>query len=280
MSDRPTLRAAFGRYPSLERLRAAEPAEFQLEFVDIAPISRAFAPMVRTGAFELSEMAIATALQALAYGKPLVLLPVVVAARFQEAALLCRTDSPLDGPASLAGRRVGVRAYSQTTALWLRGELAELHGVEPSGIGWVTFEDAHVAEYADPPFAERAPIGADMLTMLCRGELDAAIVGNDVPDDPGLRTVFTDPAAAGRAFHAAYGFKPVNHMAVIRADIAAAHPDWVRELVGLLPPGGPDLLAAVPVALRFLSDQAMLPRRLTADQVWAGLPQDLLPSGA
>ena len=59
-----------------------------LDFADITPIHRAFAPMVREQRFDVSEMAIATFLQAKAYGKPLVLLPVVLAARFQQSALV------------------------------------------------------------------------------------------------------------------------------------------------------------------------------------------------
>ncbi len=275
MAERPILRAAFGPYPSLDRLRTAEPEDFQLEFAEIKPISRAFAPMVRDGAFDISEMALGTALQALAYGKPLVLLPVAVAARFQEGALLCRVDSALSGPEALAGCRIGVRAYSQTTGLWLRGILAELHGVAVRGVRWVTFEDAHVAEYVDPPWAERAPAGADMLAMLRHGELDAVVVGNDVPDHPRLRTVFPDPAAAAHAFRAAYGFTPVNHIAVVRTELAVDHPEWVRLITGLLPPGGADLRSAAQVALRFLEAQAMLPRPLDIAEVWAGLPEEV-----
>ena len=49
-------------------------------------------------------------------------------------------------PRDLTGRRVGVRAYSQTTGIWLRGILADMHDVRPDEVRWVTFEDAHVAE--------------------------------------------------------------------------------------------------------------------------------------
>ena len=67
----------------------------------------------------------------------LLLLPIAMAARFQESALLCRADSAIRGPADLAGRRVGVRAYSQTTGMWLRGLLADDWGVfrTPAGRG-------------------------------------------------------------------------------------------------------------------------------------------------
>jgi len=153
-------------------------------------INRAFAPMVRDQRFDVSEIAIATFLQARAYRKPLVLLPVVLAARFQQSALLCRVDSAIRGPGELAGCRVGVRAYSQTTGVWLRGILSDSYGLRPEEIRWITFEDAHVPEYRDPPWTERALPGKDMLAMLHEGELDAIIVGNDLPDDPALRPVF------------------------------------------------------------------------------------------
>src|SRR6185312_11967454 len=119
--------AAVGLYPRTRALRSGEVTsdKLRLVFADIPTINRAFAPMVQEARFDVSEMAIATFLQAKAYGKPLALLPVTVAARFQQSALLCRAGSDIRGPADLAGRRVGVRAYSQTTGMWLRGILAD-----------------------------------------------------------------------------------------------------------------------------------------------------------
>ena len=169
------LRAAIGRYPHTEALRTGRISSdlVALNFADLPNVNRAFALMVREQRFDVCEMAIATFLQAKAYGKPLVLLPVVLAARSQESALLCRADSDIRPPKDLVGRRVGVRAYSQTTGVWLRGILADAHGVRPEEVCWITFEDAHVAEYRDPPWAERAPPGKDLLAMLRQGELDA-----------------------------------------------------------------------------------------------------------
>src|SRR5579872_5275438 len=103
-----TLTAAIGAYPHTEALKAERVASdlVKLEFADISPINRAFAPMVRERRFDVSEMAIATFLQAKAYGARLTLLPIAVAARFQEQALLRLADSDIRSPADLAGRRV------------------------------------------------------------------------------------------------------------------------------------------------------------------------------
>lgn len=279
--------AALGRYPHTAALldgRVTSP-RLALAFEEVKPISRAFAPTVREARFEVSEMAIATFLMARAWGKPLVLLPVCVAARFQEGALLCRAGSDIRGPEDLRGRRIGVRAYSQTTGLWLRGRMQEAHGVGPEDIRWVTFEDAHVAEYADPPFVERAAPGKDMLAMLQGGELEAAIFGNDLPADAGLRTVFPDPDAAGRAFRATHGFVPVNHLVVVQRRIAEARPELVAELVGMfraaagdapLPQGRAALDPAVALAIRYARGQGLLPRELTPDEAWEGLPAGIV----
>jgi 4,5-dihydroxyphthalate decarboxylase len=285
------LSAAIGRYPHTRALLDGEIASncLRLQFADIKPISRAFAPMVRENRFDVSEIAIATFLQAKAAGKPLVLLPVVLAARFQEAALLCRVDAPIAGPRDLVGRRIGVRAYSQTTGMWLRGILAEEHGIRAEEVTWVTFEDAHLAGYQDPPWAERAEAGRDMLAMLHEGDLDAVIVGNDVPDDAGLRTVFPKPAEAGDTFRRKHGFVPVNHLLTVREELAESRPEIVPELLRLmrtsaeLAPGrlisvvqSPETLnAAVELAIRFSREQSLLSRNLTLAEAWQGLPEEL-----
>ena len=283
MAEPVVLSAAIGRTPRTEALFAGAVASPRLR-LDLAPvpvISRAFAPMVREGRYEVSEMAIATFLMAKAAGKDLVLLPVVLAARFQEGALLCRAGGGIRGPADLAGRRVGVRAYSQTTGMWLRGVLQDGFGLRPEAMGWVTFEDAHLAEYRDPPWAERAPPGADMLAMLGTGELDAAIFGNDLPADPALRPVFPDPEAAGAAFRAAHGFVPVNHLLAARGDVARCRPELMAELVRLLResgdevPGREGLRPALELAVRYAHEQGLLPRPLSPDEAWEGSPPGL-----
>jgi 4,5-dihydroxyphthalate decarboxylase len=269
-----TLTMAIGRYPHTEAL-FGDP---MVQIEEFPVISRAFAPMVRTGTFDVSEMAIATLLMARAAGSDLVLLPVIMSARFQNGAMLRRRNDRF-GPADLRGKRIGVRAYSQTTGLWLRGILQEEHGLPPRDVRWVTFEDAHVATFRDPPWAERAPPGSDMLAMLREGALDAAVFGNEVPAGDDLATVFPDPVAAGSAFQARHGFVPINHMVVVRAPIAR-RPGVARALLDRLRAANPyrsgraALDPAVTLALRYAGEQGLLERELTLDEVWSGLPAD------
>lgn len=278
-----TLRTAIGAYPHTAKLISGEvgSSALRLEFERIAPISKAFAPMVREGRFDVSEMAIATFLMARAHGKPIVLLPLVLAARAQEGALLCQVGGRIKGPADLAGARIAVRAYSQTTGMWLRGNLAETFGIRPEEQAWTTFEDAHVPEFRDPPWVARASSGKDLLGMLLGGEVDAAIFGNETPENPALRPVFPDPAAAGEEFRRRHGFVPVNHLVVVRREIAEREPDLLVELVRMFRAAGVPvtdraaLRPALILALRYCLEQGLLPRPLTPEEVWDGLPASI-----
>jgi 4,5-dihydroxyphthalate decarboxylase len=267
--NRRVLSAALGDYPHTATM--PESQLLRLDRVTVKPISRAFAPMVREARFDVSEMAIATFMMAKAAGIPITLLPVVMAARFQEGALLCRADSAIHAPGDLAGKRVGVRAYSQTTGMWLRGVLADSHGVAPKSIAWTTFEDAHVPGFTDPPFARRAPAGADMTAMLRDGALDAAIFGADLPPGDEFRPVFPDVAAAGQDFQARYGFVPVNHLVVVRAEVAQ-DAEVVAELLrmfGSATSTRAALAPAIDLASRWCAAQGLIPHALAVDEAWA-----------
>jgi 4,5-dihydroxyphthalate decarboxylase len=261
------LTAAIGDYPHTASL--PDTAAVRLDRASIKPINMAFAPMVRELRFDVCEMAIATFLMAKEAGIPITLLPVVMAERYQEGALVCPKDSPITGPADLKGKRVGVRAYSQTTGMWLRGVLADSHGVPPDSIAWTTFEDAHVPTFRDPPFVTRAAPGSDIAGMLRGGELDAAIFGFEVPD--GMRTVFADPAQAGRDFQARYGFKPVNHLVVVKSELArdAAVLDGLRQIFAASLTTREALAPAIALAGRFCATQGLIATPLTPEQVWS-----------
>jgi 4,5-dihydroxyphthalate decarboxylase len=229
------LRALLGDYPVTAALKKGEvrSADVALDFADVKVPNTAFKRVVRALEFDVAELAIVTFLMAKAYGKPLVLVPTVVMGRFQHPFLVYNTERGPLAPGDLAGRRVGIRAYSVTTATWIRGILADDYGVDLDRVKWVTFEDAHVAEFRDPPAAERAAPGKDLLRMLLEGEIDAAIVGA-VPSDPRLKPLIPDPAAAAEAWRRKNGALQINHMVVVKDSVSQSHPRAVREIYRLL----------------------------------------------
>jgi 4,5-dihydroxyphthalate decarboxylase len=289
MPDRLTLTAAIGATAWRDGLQRAQDVAsgLRLSFVDISPIHRAFAPMVREQKFDVCELAIVTALQGFAYGKPLVILPVAMAARFQQSCLIARRADVPVSVSALRGRRIGVRAYTQTTGVWLRGVLQNDYGVAPDSVRWVTQEGAHVAEYRDPawvePRAEHAAPLASLPDLLRRGDIDAAILGNDLPDDPDFVPVIAAPEAAAQAWYAAHGVVPINHLLVVRKEIATMHPQAIHDLwrmLSLARPRGSSAPDMAPIGveahrrplkllLRYCEQQQLLPRRLDVDEIFA-----------
>ncbi|EUB95471.1 hypothetical protein PMI07_001959 [Rhizobium sp. CF080] len=197
-------------------------------------IHHGFKPMVREGKYDCGELAIVTFLQAKYYGKPLVLLPAVIGGRFQHRCVAYNTEHGMLKPADLNGKRIGVRSYTQTTGVWIRGILQNEYGVDPAKVHWVTFEDGHLAEYTDPSNVERAAKGKKLKEMLFSGEIDAAMIGSDMPDDPRIKTVIADPKKDALDWHARTGVIPMNHMVVVRPELSRQRPDVVGEIYRML----------------------------------------------
>lgn len=289
MTDGPvTLRVAIGDYPHTLPLKRGEITSplLKLDFVEVKPMHLAAKPMVREHAYDIGEVALVTVLQAKAYNKGLRLLPAAMLSRFQHHTCLYNSERGELGPADLAGKRIGVRSYSQTTGAYIRGIIENDYGVDLSGVQWVTFEDGHVAEAKDPDDVIRAPAGKDMTQMLIDGELDAAIYGAAMPNDPRLKSVIPDPHAAALAWYGKHHVVPVNHMVVTTDELMQSQPQAVAEFYRLLEEG--KKAAGLPKAgeidtvkfgreenrpclemlIAYADQQKLLPRRLSVDELW------------
>lgn len=257
----------------------------RLDFIEVAPVHKAFAPMVRQQAYDLCELAVVTALQAIAYGRPVVLLPAVVASRFQRGCLIAsRAHGPL-APQELAGKRIGVRSYTQTTGMWVRAHLAGDYALPIERMRWLTRDGAHVEQYADPGFVEHVPGDKSLPDMLRDGDIDAAILGNDLPKDADFAPVIADAEARDRAWWQRHGFMPINHMVAASEDACRRDPAAIRAAYRLLREAdeatrtkgdGPAptvfgfeaLHGPVAFVIDTCLQQGLLPRRLDMDEVF------------
>ena len=215
------LRTLLGEYPGTRAIRrgVVASARVPLAFADVAVPNRAFKRVVRDLEFDVAELALMTFLMARSRGVPLRLLPVVVFSRNPLVHLVHDRDRrPLD-PSGLAGCRVGVRSYTTTTAVWIRALLADRFGVPLDRLAWTTIDEGHLAGVPDPPAVRPAPPGADLMSMLRDGSIDAAIV-DPVPADARFAPVVPDPDAACAAWQQAHGARTINHVIVVRESLA------------------------------------------------------------
>jgi 4,5-dihydroxyphthalate decarboxylase len=256
----------------------------EFDFVDYKPTNKGFKPMVREGAFDVSEMAIVTYLMAKNFNKPMVLLPDVVLARFQHGHAFYNPKFGTLTPNDLAGKRVGIRSFTTTTGAWLRGILANDYGVDLNAIDWVTFEDAHVAEFED--HTRRAPAGKQIVQMLLDGELDA-ILGEKV-DHPDLKPLFADVKGEEARWFAKHAVRPINHMVVVKKDLSDEHPDIVREVhrlfsVAAITGDGRflavDMRRSLECITAYAAQQSLIARQFSVDELFDDVTRPLIEEG-
>lgn len=263
---------------------AVSSPRFSLDFVECDPLPKAFRAMVRDGMLDVSEMALATHLIAREFGKPLTALPAPVWRRLHHANLVCLATSPIRGPKCLENKRVGVRAYSQTTGVWIRGILKTQYAVDLDSVTWVTLEDAHVTEYRDPDNVVRDTSARSLRELLHAGEV-AAIMGERNADSDSVRPVIPDADCAAQDWADSLGVFPVNHVVAVRTELLKHHPWLGTELMRLLDEArvlsGASGLASLPYGLEpnrasmqmlcaFAADQKLTRgERRIEDVLWA-----------
>jgi 4,5-dihydroxyphthalate decarboxylase len=287
VSEPVTLRTVLAAEPLASPLKHGDvmSPSIRFDFVEVEPVHKAFAPMVRRQAYDLSELAIVSCLQAVAYDRPIVMLPVVVASRFQRGCLIAHRRRGIPAVEDLAGKRIGVRSYTQTTGMWVRAHLKEDYGLSTDSIHWLTRDPAHVEEYRDPAYVEHMTDAKSLADRLRDGDIDAAILGNDLPGGDEFAPVIPDAAGRDRTWWLQHGFMPINHMMVASRDLTQGNPAALREVCRLLrqaheltavPKGKPSPVLvgfeALREPLRWIVDacleQGLLPRPLGFDEVF------------
>jgi len=280
-----TLQTLLAAHPNTAAVRSGELRSplLNFAFADVKIVNRAFKGVVREQKFDLAELAIVTFLQAKAYRKPYVLIPAVIVERGQHHTIFYNPARGHLDPGDLNGRKVGVRAYTQTTGAWVRGFLQEDYGVDIRSIRWITFEEPHVAEFTDPPWVQRAPEGKELLQMLLDGELDAAIFGSENPEGTPLKPLIPNAEEVATRWAEKHGGVPINHMMVIRESLTQSRPDVVREIYRLLKESAAAAPANAKRPMRFgvaaarksletiigySEQQGLIPRRFSVDELF------------
>lgn len=201
-----------------------------------------FARALRNEEFDVTELSLSSYLVVLGdRTSPYLAVPAFPSRAFRHSAVYVRTDRGIDRPEDLVGMTVGVPEFQQTAALWVRGILADRHGVSPSAIRWRT------GGLERPGGEERIPVqvreGIDLRpidasstlsVMLAEGRLDA-LVSPRPPScfeagDPQVRRLWPDHRAEERRFYRDTGLFPIMHVVAIRRSLAERHP-WLAPNV-------------------------------------------------
>lgn len=191
------------------------------------------------GEFDGGELSISSFILARRRGMRLRALPVFLSRKFRHRCMYLPVKSPLRDPSELAGKKITIHRYNATTPVWLKGILQNEYGVKPETVEWFVAEPDIAEESLRPPPPEiRVRLIPEPRTreraieMLERGEIDAALEPYDsLAVNPKLRRIFPDHRRVEEDFFRRTGCFPINHLFVLKEEIAEANP-WVVE--GLL----------------------------------------------
>ncbi|WP_072802565.1 4,5-dihydroxyphthalate decarboxylase [Rhodococcoides yunnanense] len=174
-----TLSVALGDYPHVKALLSGkiQIPGYAIEPVEVKPIIGAYRRMIRDLEFDVCELAPTSYLMALQAGVQLTGIPVFLNRRFHHSDVQCSTTSGIRFPSDLQGKKIGVRAYTVTTGVWMRGILHDEYGLDAGRVEWVIDDDDHIEGRA-PSNVTRVTDGRSLGELLRAGDIDAAFSGN------------------------------------------------------------------------------------------------------
>jgi len=233
---------ACGPYDRMEALHynRLEVEGIDLNFLEIQAPREIFDRMVGTREFDLSELSLAEHVGMTAKGdSPFVAIPVFPSKAFRHSFICINRNAGIREPKDLAGKRIGVPLYTITAAIWIRGDLENVYGVDLSGVEWVQGAVEKAGTHGKPPAPPKLlkPVNITINTsdkslsdMLADGEIDA-IIGSRMPDS--VRThpdkvghLFPDFREEEKRYYRETGIHPIMHTVAIRRDVYEAN-RWI-----------------------------------------------------
>jgi 4,5-dihydroxyphthalate decarboxylase len=226
-----------------DRTRRLQSGEIEARGIDLVYLplmpEETFFRMLRFGEFDVAEMSLSSYVLSLFADEPrFIAIPAFPSRVFRHGSIYVRDDGSITEPADLAGRVVGVPEYQMTAAVWIRGILAEHHGLPADAVSYRTggLHDAGRVEKLKLDLPDRfavTPIdaGQTLDAMLVAGDIDALYTARAPrsyhPGGP-VRRLFPDAKAAEQAYFAQTAIFPIMHTVVIRREVYEAN-RWVAR---------------------------------------------------
>ncbi|MPZ88169.1 MAG: ABC transporter substrate-binding protein [Nitriliruptorales bacterium] len=227
-----------------DRTRALEEGTIRPDGIELTylrlPVEETFFRMLRHREFEVAEMSLSSYVLSLqAEDPPFVALPVFPSRMFRHGSIYLNTSAGITAPEDLCGKTVGTPEYQVSAGVWIRGILADHHGVPVDSVTYYTGgqETPGRIEKAAlnlPSHIRVEAIAPDktLSAMLAEGKIDALYTPR-IPRpfaerDPRVGRLFPNVVESEKSYFAASGTFPIMHVVVIRRDLYASHP-WVAQ---------------------------------------------------
>jgi 4,5-dihydroxyphthalate decarboxylase len=230
-----------------DRTRALHDGTIAPEGIDLVtlrlPVEDIFFRMARFAEFDAAELSLSSYLLSMTDAGPgrFVAIPAFLSRSFRHGGIYVHAGSGIARPEDLAGKTVGLAEYQLTANVWIRGLLAEHHGVPVASVRYRTGGlhspgRGEKLQLALPDDLDIAPIppGRTLSDLLAAGEIDA-IYSPRTPacyraGHPAVRRLFGDVRAAEADYFRRTRIFPIMHVVVLRRDVYDANRWAARSL--------------------------------------------------
>ena len=187
----------------------------------------------RTPVYDVIILPMSNFLIAMDKGLPLVGLPVIIDSFFPQTAIRVNKNAGIKTAKDLEGKRVGVRGFAFSPAVWGRGAMTDVYGLDLTKINWVVAEPNSLSG-VDVPFRAdfNVEVGADLVADLESGKLDAVLWDRGGPKPTENTTfLFADPLGESLKYYEQSGVFPLNSMLVAKRETVDANPGFAQAVV-------------------------------------------------
>ena len=175
------------------------------------------------------------------------LIPIFISRIFRHRNIFVRTDSGIEKPEDLRGKRVATPGYGMSANTWIRGFLKDIHGVKPEDMQWIETAkssdggklNTKLGNYFLPDDfpLKKGPAGVDESEMIIAGDVDALITAITpkafLDGHPKVKRLFPDFRAAEQDYYKKTRVFPIMHVIAIRKDFADAHPSLPKAIFSM-----------------------------------------------
>ena len=226
-----------------DRTRALKDGSVEVDGIDLnyldLPVEETFFRMARFREFDLAEMSLSSYCVSLHRPeRPFVALPIFPSRFFRHSCIYVNAAAGIREPRDLIGKRIASPEYQMTAPVWIRGILAEHHGVPVEGDFLFGGEEqtgrVEKMKIDLPPSIRVRPIGPTqtLSSMLRDGQIDALYTAR-MPSsyqsgDGKVRRLFENYAEIELAYWRKTGIFPIMHTVVMRREVYEAN-RWIAQ---------------------------------------------------
>ncbi|MEH6587433.1 MAG: ABC transporter substrate-binding protein [Halioglobus sp.] len=225
------------------------------------------------------------------------LIPVFISRVFRHRNVFVRSDSGIESPQDLIGKKVGTPGYGMSANTWIRGFLKDEYGVEAddmewiettkssdagelTGSGWSAFESGGKSPYFFPEGfpLRQGPPGVDESELLLSGQCDALVTAISpsafLDRDPRIKRLFPDVKQTEQAYFRKTGMFPIMHVVGVRTNAIEANPQLPRAVYDMytqakkLAYADLETTTSLKVSLPWVTQEYEETRKLMGDDYW------------